>query len=257
MRRGSLVRSLAAAFSLAVSAMALPDPAMAQPEQVCRTLPPRDPMPREARPEYMDGDYWRARVAELSRIASRDMSYAQMIFLGDSITHSWHLPVWEQYYGQRGGVNFGAAGDFVQSMLWRLQQGGQWPASLRPKLAVLLIGTNNSVYSAPPENTALGIAEVVRLIRQRSPTTRILLVGILPRGADAADPQRRLNQRVNELIARCADNRFVFYTDVGGVLLDRQARLTEQIAPDRLHLSAEGYARLSAALEPAIQPLMR
>ena len=59
------------------------------------------------------------------------------------------------------------------------------------------------------------------------------------------------------MIARCADNRFVFYTDVGQALLDRQGRLAEQIAPDRLHLSPEGYSRLSAALEPMIQSLVR
>ncbi|MBP0444033.1 GDSL family lipase [Roseomonas sp. SSH11] len=231
-------------------------PALAQGEQACPAIPAREPLPREAKPELLEDPYWRARVAELSRVASRDMSYARMIFFGDSITHVWHLPVWEQYYGSRGGVNFGVAGDFTQGLLWRLNQGGQWPASLKPKLAVLLIGTNNAAYSAPPENTALGIAETVRLIRQRSPATRVLIIGILPRGADASDPARRVNQRVNELVSRCADQRWVFYVDVGNALLDQQGRLSEQIAHDRLHLTAEGYARLSAALAPTINALM-
>ena len=231
-------------------------PALAQGEQACAALPATAPLPREARPERLEDPYWRARVAELTRVAGRDMSYARMIFFGDSITHVWHLPVWEQHYGSRGGVNFGVAGDFTQGLLWRLQQGGQWPASLRPKLAVLLIGTNNAAYSAPAENTALGIAEAVRLVRQRSPATRVLIIGILPRGVEPSDPARRLNQRVNELVARCADNRWVFFTDVGNALLDRQGRLTEQMSQDHLHLTAEGYARLSAALAPTIDALM-
>ena len=233
-----------------------PGTALAQAVQACPALPAREAMPREARPEYMDEAYWRARVAELSRIAGRDMSYADMIFFGDSIVHGWHLPVWEQYYGRRGGVNFGVGGDFVQGLLWRLRQGGQWPDSLRPKLAVIMIGTNNSTYAAPPADTALGIAEIVRLIRQRAPATRILLVGILPRGLDASDPGRRLNQRVNELIMRCADNRWVFYTDVGPALLDRQGHLSPRIAADGVHPTAEGYSRLAAALEPVLGGLL-
>ena len=224
--------------------------------QACPSLPARDPMPREAKPEQLEDPYWRARVAELSRVAARDMSYATMVFLGDSLTQGWDLPNWEANYGQRGAANFGVNGDFVQGLLWRLQAGGQWSATLRPKLAVLLIGTNNASYNSPPEDTALGIAEAVRLIRQRSPSTRVLLVGLLPRGAEANDPARRINQRVNELIARCGDGQWIFYVDPGPVLVDRQGRLSDTIAYDRLHLRAEGYARLSAALEPSIRALL-
>lgn len=239
----------------AVAALALL-PAPAAMAQDCAALPPRDPMPREARPERLEDPGWLARTAELSRVAARGMGGAEMIFLGDSIIQSWHPPNWAANYAPRGGVNFGVSGDFVQGLLWRLQEGGQWPATLRPKLAVLLIGTNNASYNSRPEDTALGIAEVVRLIRRRSPATRVLLLGILPRGADATDPARRLNTRVNGMIARCADNEGVFYAEPGPVLLDSRGRLSEAIAPDRLHLSPEGYARLSAALEPTIRSLL-
>lgn len=213
-------------------------------------------MPREARPELLEEAYWRARVAELSRVAARGMDHAAIVFLGDSITQNWDLPNWEANYGQRGAVNLGVGGDFVQGLLWRLQAGGQWPATLRPKLAVVLIGTNNATYNSPPEDTALGIAEVLRLIRQRSPGTRVLLLGILPRGADANDPARRLNQRVNEMIARCADGQSVVYVDPSPALLDRQGRLSPVIANDLLHLTPDGYARLSAVLDPVIRSIL-
>lgn len=222
----------------------------------CAALPPREPMPREARPERLHYPPSLQRVAELSRVAAGGLAEARMIFLGDSITQAWDPPTWAAYYAGRGAVNFGVMGDFVQGLLWRLREEGHWPATLRPRLAVLLIGTNNASYDSRPEDTALGIAEVVRLIRRRSPTTRVLVLGILPRGADASDPARRLNARVNELLARCADGEWVFYADPGPVLLDARGRLAAAIAPDRLHLAPEGYARLSAALEPTIRDLL-
>jgi lysophospholipase L1-like esterase len=229
---------------------------LAQGAMACAALPPRNPMPREARPEFLEEQNWRNRVAELSRIAPADFARAQIVFLGDSITQGWFPAIWQQFYAHRSPLNLGVGGDFTQGLLWRLSQGGQWPANLRPRVAVLLIGTNNALYAQQPEDTALGIAEIVRLIRQRSPGTKVLVVGLLPRGADASDPNRRQNQRVNEMIARCADGQSVFYTDPGTMLLDGQGRLSDQIAFDRLHLTYVGYAELAAGLEPTIRSLL-
>ena len=251
--RRAPVRRGGAALALALSLVAAPGAVMAQ---ACPALPPREPMPREARPERLEEPYWRARSAVLSRVAAGDLSRASLVFLGDSITENWDRRDWEANYGRYGALNLGVSGDFVQGLLWRLTAGGQWPETLRPRLAVLLIGTNNATFNAPPENTALGIAEVLREIRRRSPETPVLLLGILPRGADANDPARRLNARVNGLIARCADEQSVFYLDAGPALVDGQGRLSQAIAPDGLHLSPEGYARLSAAIEPSLRAIL-
>ena len=49
-----------------------------------------------------------------------------MIFIGDSITHSWEnngKEVWKKYYGHRNAVNMGFSGDRTQHVLWRLDNG--------------------------------------------------------------------------------------------------------------------------------------
>ncbi|MCR0982467.1 GDSL-type esterase/lipase family protein [Roseomonas populi] len=248
--------ALAAVLGAGLGLMGASAPALSQVELACPGLPVRNPMPREAKPENIVEPYWRARTAELTRVAGRGMGWAQTIFLGDSITQFWDPPVWEANFGSRGAANFGVGGDFTQGVLWRLQEGGQWPATLRPKVAVLLIGTNNSTYANPPEDTALGIAEIIRVIRRRSPTTRILLLGVLPRGADPFDPARVLNQRVNSLIAPCADNRSVFFADLGSVLIDSMGRPLPGVFTDGLHLTPDGYARLTTVLEPRVTALL-
>jgi beta-glucosidase len=223
--------------------------------QGCPQLPRRNPMPREARPEQLDIPAWRGRVAELDQALARvNRAAVDLVFLGDSITQSWEPTMFGQFFGHRRALNLGVWGDFTQGMLWRLQA-GQW-GNLRPGVVVLLIGTNNTAVGARPEDTALGVAEVIRFIHERSPRSRVLLIGLLPRGADASDPLRDANARVNALLARCADGRSTVFIDPGPLLVSADGRLSEHIAFDRLHLSMVGYAILGAAIAPIVGRLL-
>ena len=108
-----------------------------------------------------------------------------LLFLGDSITDNWAGPgkqVWEKYYGNRKAMNAGIGGDKTEHVLWRLDNGNV--DGIKPKLAVIMIGTNNSggnVNSA--EDIAEGIKAIVNKLREKLPETKILLLGIFPRGA--------------------------------------------------------------------------
>ena len=232
---------------------ALAWPALAAPG--CPAIPARNPAPREARAENIDIADWRGRVAQLDQQLQRvNRNAANLVFLGDSLTQGWEPTMFAQFFGHRRTLNLGVSGDFTQGMLWRLQA-GQW-GTMRPGLVVLMIGTNNAQAGGTAEDIALGIAEIIRFIHGRSPGTRILLLGLLPRGADASDPFRQVNQRVNQLIQRCADGRATIYLDVGGLMVSADGRLSEQIAFDRLHLTMVGYAILGAAIAPTVQAVL-
>ncbi|MBU8536535.1 GDSL family lipase [Roseomonas tokyonensis] len=221
----------------------------------CPALPAPATLPREAVPEAMDFPAWRARVAEIDQgLARIDRSQAELVFLGDSLTQSWEPTMYAQFFGARRALNLGVSGDFTQGLLHRLRA-GQW-GNMRPKLVVLLIGTNNSAAGSRPEDTALGIAEIIRFIHGRSPRTRILLVGTLPRGADRSDPVRPVNARLNALVARCADGQSTVYIEPGPLLLMPDGQLTEHVAFDRLHLTMVGYAILGAAITPQINRML-
>ena len=232
---------------------ALAWPALAAPG--CPAIPARNPPPREAVAENLDIADWRGRVAQLDQQLARvNRNAANLVFLGDSLTQSWEPTMFAQFFGHRRALNLGVAGDFTQGMLWRLQA-GQW-GSMRPAMVVLLVGTNNAQAGGRAEDIALGIAEVIRFIHARSPNTRVLLVGLLPRGPDASDPARQVNIRVNQLVARCADGRATIYQDVGALMVSADGRLSEHIAFDRLHLTMVGYAILGAAIAPTVQAVL-
>ena len=212
-------------------------------------------MPREAAPEAIDQANWQGQVAVLqSRLPSLDLRGRRLVFIGDSITASWDPGVFGQFFGALSPLLLGVSGDFTQGVLQRLPL--EW-GPLQPRLAVLLIGTNNTQWGhGTPDDVALGIAEIIRLVHARSPATRVLLLGILPRGAGPSEPLRAVNARVNALIARCADNDRVFYLDAGPPLLDGAGRLSNGMSFDTLHLTPAGYAVLAQTIAPEIHRLM-
>src|SRR5215204_3349408 len=69
-----------------------------------------------------------------------------LLFLGDSITAGWAKngnEVWEERYAKLNAANFGIGGDRTQHVLWRIQN-GELDGAMKPKVIVLLIGTNNT-----------------------------------------------------------------------------------------------------------------
>ena len=225
------------------------------PRPGCPAITRASPLPREATAEPLESPEWRGRNAALdTQLAGVDRGRAGIVFIGDSITQYFDPGLFEQFHGHRNPVNLGLWGDFTQGALWRLAN-AQWGA-MRPRVAVILLGTNNTQWGGRPEDVAQGIAELVRFVHDRSPATKVLIMGLLPRGATATEPLRATNGLLNALVARCADGQSTFYLDVGHLMLNRQGALSEQISFDRLHLTMVGYAVMAAAMEPLVRQLM-
>jgi lysophospholipase L1-like esterase len=181
---------------------------------------------------------------------------AQLLMIGDSITQGWEgngRDVWEKYYGKRHAVNLGIGGDQTQHVLWRLEHGNL--DGIHPKLAVLMIGTNNSA-SNTPEQIAAGIRAIVEKLRSTLPKTKVLVLAIFPRGPNPEHSLRKVNEAVNERIAKLADGKDVFYLDIGKKFLKEDGTLSKDIMYDRLHLTPAGYEIWASSIEPSVVRLM-
>ena len=180
-----------------------------------------------------------------------------LVFIGDSITEGWEdegKKVWKEFYGTRNAVNLGIGGDRTQHVIWRLDHGNL--EGIKPKVAVVMIGTNNSGDNSPQE-IADGITRIVHQIREKTSQTRILLLAIFPRGKDQADSRRQVNQKTNVLIQKLSDNKHVFYQDIGERFLTNNGELTLDIMPDLLHLSQKAYRIWAEAIEQSLSRLMK
>ncbi|MGH7094074.1 MAG: GDSL-type esterase/lipase family protein [Stellaceae bacterium] len=186
-------------------------------------------------------------------VAVRTRPY-RALFFGDSLTRLWDPQNWQENLAPRGVLNAGVSGDRTEHLLWRLDHGNL--SGPPPRVAIVLIGTNDLGHGRPPKIAAEGIRAVLVKLRARLPKTRILLLGLWPRGASVNDHLRQAVSAVNRMIETCGDNRAVYYADIGGVVLDFRGELTRAISPDLLHFSAAGYQRLSQPLVRLLDPLL-
>ncbi len=179
----------------------------------------------------------------------------EVIFIGDSIIHHWEregIESWTANYAKYRPVNMGFGGDRIQHLLWRLQNGEL--EDISPKVAVLLIGTNNSADNTA-EEIAEGIEAVCMLIRRKLPQTRILLLAIFPR--DTPDgPRRKVNQDVNSVIAGLDDGEWICFHDLGGFLVDENGVIRTELMEDLLHPTAAGYGAWAGVLNPVLDELL-
>ena len=181
-----------------------------------------------------------------------------LLFIGDSITQGWEgagKDAWAKHYGNRNTVNLGIGGDRTQHVLWRLDNGNI--EGIEPKVAVLMIGTNNS-GSNTSEQIAEGVEAIVTKLKTKLPKTKVLVLAIFPRGTDKNDARRKVNEGANERIAKLADDKTVFFLDIGPKFLkdDEAKTLSKDVMPDLLHLNKDSYAIWAESIEPTLKKLL-
>ncbi|MDH3285296.1 MAG: GDSL-type esterase/lipase family protein, partial [Acidobacteriota bacterium] len=125
---------------------------------------------------------------------------------------------------------------------------------IRPRVVVLLIGAND-VRANSPEQVAEGIADIIGVIRDRLPSTRTLLLSLLPQ--DRYETERRASiARVNELIRELHDGEHVIFLEVSGEFLSANGQVSEEIMSDFLHLTPRGYEIFADAIHPVLVDLL-
>jgi len=186
----------------------------------------------------------------------------RVVLIGDSITHFWSGPpkstpengptAWQRVFGAMPTLNMGFGWDRTQNVLWRLRQGEF--EGLHPQWVILAIGTNNltgttNARASTPAEIVDGIEAICREIRQRSPESHIILMGIFPRGSQPNDPLRKPIRETNRLLAqRFGNDASVTYLDIGSSFLAPDGSLPASIMPDGTHPSDAGYQIWADAL---------
>jgi lysophospholipase L1-like esterase len=189
----------------------------------------------------------------------------EIVLIGDSITHMWGgTPVsnrvngaqaWEQMFGTTRTLNLGFGWDRTQNVLWRLAHGEF--EGLHPKTVVINIGTNNLTGTAnaranTPAEVAQGILAIHEQVRAQSHQSRIIVMGIFPRGFDASTPLRAAIAEANRLLAQAfAAKDQTTFLDIGAQFLEPDGSLPKTLMSDGTHPSEEGYKIWAKALQAA------
>lgn len=227
------------------------------------------PNPAVVPTDRLHEDWWAKRHQE-TLDAVKQHPDTQLLMIGDSITHNYvktklpdedFRPTWDIFYEPRQALNLGFSGDTTANVLWRLSHGEI--DGLHPKVAVVLIGTNNTGHAKQTaEQTEAGIDAVVAELEQRLPQTHVLLLGITP--SDISQEKTTADLAVNRYLATCyGENQRARYLDISSIFyrdgilntaVFYDPRLPQHAKP--LHPDTTGQKMMAEAIEPALAQLM-
>lgn len=190
----------------------------------------------------------------------------QVAFIGDSITQGWEgngKEAWAKHFAPLKAGNYGIGGDSTQHVLWRVTEGKELEG-ISPKVAVMMIGTNNTRNNSPDE-IAAGVEAIIKELRKQKPELKVILLAVFPRTTVFNPPKDKVSagelmpkiNEINERIAKFGDDKNVFYMDINKIFLDDDGGMSKSIMYDYLHLSAKGYERWAEAIEPKVKELLK
>lgn len=140
-------------------------------------------------------------------------------------------------------VNFGISGDSTQHVLQRMTVPKL--ATLLPMKVLIVVGTNNLSYGAPPCAIVAGITQIVAKAKELWPTAQIVFLEIPPRGVafkDRNDDRMAVNVAVRSIS--------------GLKTINADAQLTcgwsepcGNYHADRLHITTGGYTMLTKIIK--------
>ena len=181
--------------------------------------------------------------------AASKLNSADIVFLGDSITHEGS---WEEYFLECQTVNRGINGDTVQGVIDRLPD----VLALEPKKLFLMIGVNDLNNHLPIERLKTTYEDLFDTLSTDAPNTKIFLQSILPvkdklhfgLGAKNKDIVA-----VNSFLKTQAAHRGFTFIDTHSLFANEQGVLRPELSNDGLHLCGQGYAQWRDAISQFVQ----
>lgn len=194
--------------------------------------------------------WWSQQHQDLVKQASKQAS--QLEFFGDSITQRLNndpanLGVFKTRFGQYNPEAFGIGGDGTKQLLYRLNHG---EFQGHPKVAVVMIGTND-LSKRSAADIEKDIPDIVQSIQARSPETKVLLMGILPRNFD----QSKISD-INNYMSTLDNGSSVRFANIDSQFTDASGNPRTDLLPDQIHPDQKGYQVWSDAISPLLNSML-
>jgi lysophospholipase L1-like esterase len=199
---------------------------------------------------------WLGKFAEAnSALPAPAAGESRVVFMGDSITEGWKLA--DSFPG-KPYVNRGISGQTAPQMVLRFHQD---VIALKPKVVVILAGTNDIAGNTGPE-TLEQIEDYLADMSQLAHANgiRVILTSVLPvydypwtPGIAPANKIITLNAWIKKYAAEHND----IYVDYHSAMKDERNGLPKTLAGDGVHPNPAGYAIMAKLVEPAIEQALK
>jgi lysophospholipase L1-like esterase len=227
---------------------------MAGPKLAARTPPQRETL---ITPGKLGGaadnrrgffDFWNEQVI-------REDVAVSTVFMGDSITELWDLPV---YFVASDGIlqNRGISGDLASAMAKRFQAD---VVQLLPRNVIILAGTNDvsSMLREKKDEDQIirdvaGFNESM-MDQARAAKLNVLVCSILPTNSDYGmhEQGKKIRAAINEKIKAACKDKGCIYVDYASQMSDANGDLRKDLARDGLHPHYKGYEIMARMIKEA------
>lgn len=167
-----------------------------------------------------------------------------VVMYGDSITHFHQASpqTFQTHMGRWNARAFGVPASTVEQLMWRIASGNERPR-LSPRVFVSAIGVVNCMKGSFP---AQRYEEFVRWVRRAYPSTKIVLLAILP--TTKAPGVAAANRMVRQVASQTGST----FVECGQTMDPRDPRLFS----DELHLTAAGHDVVLSCLSKVVARLL-
>lgn len=191
--------------------------------------------------------------ADNERLKALPAEPGRVVFMGDSITDGWKLPV---YFPGKPYVNRGISGQTTAQMLVRMMED---VINLKPAAMMIFAGTNDIARNNGPQTLAMveGNIQMMAELAQLH-DIKVILCSVTPVSDYGARPMTvgrppadilRLNAWIKEYAAKTK----AVYADFYSVVVDGKGALIEGISRDGLHPNDKGYELMAPVIAAAIE----
>jgi lysophospholipase L1-like esterase len=196
-------------------------------------------------------------AADNAKLAGPAPSEARVVFMGDSITDGWGRGRGTFFPGQPY-VNRGISGQTTPQMLIRFRPD---VIALKPKVVVILAGTNDLAGNTGPETlediegNLVSMAELAKVNNIRVVFSSVTPVCDYIKPQTAQRPPAQIIA-LNDWMKDYAEKNGAVYLDYYSAMLDEHQMLKQALTFDGLHPNAAGYDVMGPLASAAIAQVL-
>lgn len=163
---------------------------------------------------------------------------SDIVFAGDSHTQFF---IFDEFFPGRKIKNRGIVEDNTLGLLNRANQFLEG----HPQKIFLEIGVNDLWDNIPPDTVVGRIDATIRLIKKKSPHSKILVNSLFPSSAKRGADIKLLIPEVNRKLKSLCDQERTQFIDCYGEFSDQGALSSQYDCGDGIHLNGNGYKKWS------------
>ncbi len=180
----------------------------------------------------------------------------RVVFMGNSITEGWSQ-FCPEFFKDKSYINRGISGQTTLQMLLRFRQD---VINLKPKIVVILAGTNDIAGNTGPSSLQMIMDNIISMSElAKSNGIIVILSSVLPAFDYPWRPGLKPDEKIpqlNKMIKKYTEQNDLIYLDYFSSMVDKRNGLKNIYTYDGIHPNETGYIVMEPMVEEAIKILL-